>query len=213
MQVDATTVTGGATVPATGLGTIPALYAQAYATSTGQQSIAITNKGAMANQMTIRVNGTPVVGPLSATFIAGSDLTTQNTATSQNAVSVQTSTLFNPITVPAYSVMRVDLNVPFIASAVNSASYFSSVVAPQEIVSLFGSEIPLQTAGASLPLPTALGSTSVQITDSASNSQLAPLFSVSYSQANILIPSGLAPGQATLTTLHVRRRRWRNRCR
>jgi hypothetical protein len=37
-QVDATTVTGGATVPATGLGTIPALYAQAYATATASRA-------------------------------------------------------------------------------------------------------------------------------------------------------------------------------
>jgi uncharacterized protein (TIGR03437 family) len=202
-SVDATTVTGGATVPATGLGTIPALYAQAYTTVTGQQSVVTSNKGATANQVTIRVNGTPVIGPLPVTFIAGSDPATQNTAASQNAVMVQTSTLFNPVTVPAYSVVRVDLNPSFVASAVNSASYASSVVAPQEIVSLFGSEIALQTAGAALPLPTVLGATSVQITDSAGNSQLAPLFSVSYSQANILIPSGLAAGQASFTTLHA----------
>ena len=47
-SVDATTVTGGATVPATGLGTIPALYAQAYTTATGRQSVVIANKGATA---------------------------------------------------------------------------------------------------------------------------------------------------------------------
>ncbi|MGA3234994.1 MAG: hypothetical protein ABSG03_01725 [Bryobacteraceae bacterium] len=156
-SVDATTVTGGATVPATGLGTIPALYAQAYTTATGRQSVVIANKGATANQVTIRVNGTPAIGPLPVTFIAGSDPATQNTADSQNAVAVQTSTLFNPVTVPAYSVVRVDLNPSFVASAVNSASYASSVVAPQEIVSLFGSEIALQTASASLPPPTVLG--------------------------------------------------------
>jgi len=41
-QVDSTAVTGGATVPATGLGQIPALYAQAYTSATGQHSVVIT---------------------------------------------------------------------------------------------------------------------------------------------------------------------------
>src|ERR1022692_2242319 len=59
-QVLSTGVTGGPTVPATGLGTIPALYAQAYQTSTGQQSVVITNKGATAQAVTINLNGTAV---------------------------------------------------------------------------------------------------------------------------------------------------------
>jgi uncharacterized protein (TIGR03437 family) len=75
-------------------------------------------------------------------------------------------------------------------------------VAPQEIVALFGTGIASQTASASLPLPTVLGGTSVQITDSAGNSQLAQLFAVSSGQANLLVPSGLAAGPATVTVLH-----------
>src|SRR5271157_842827 len=71
--VDSTTVTGGATVPATGLGTIPALYAQAYTSSTGQHSVAIANKSATAHQVTVRVNGTAVAGTMPLRFIAGSD--------------------------------------------------------------------------------------------------------------------------------------------
>ena len=60
--------------------------------------------------------------------------------------------------------------------------------------------IASQTASA-LPLPRP-GGTSVQITDSAGNSQLAPLFAVSSGQANILIPAGLAAGPAKVTVLH-----------
>jgi uncharacterized protein (TIGR03437 family) len=201
-QVDSTTVSGGATVPATGLGQIPALYAQAYTSATGQQSVVITNKGATANQVSIRVNGTAVSGTLPLTFIAGSDPTATNAASNQIAVSVQTSTSANPVTVPAYSVVRVDLNSPTVASAVSSASYAAGPVAPQEIVALFGTGMASQTASATLSLPTVLGGTSVQITDSAGNAQLAPLFAVSSGQANILIPSGLAAGAATVTVLH-----------
>ncbi|MBZ5624140.1 MAG: hypothetical protein LAQ69_36395 [Acidobacteriia bacterium] len=203
-NVDATTVTGGATVPASGLGQIPALFAEAYATAVGQQSLVITNKSATAHQVTVRVNGIPAAGTMPVQLIAGSDPSASNTASNPNAVTVQTSTSGNPVTVPAYSAMRVDLNPPAVVTAVHSASYAPGPVAPQEIVALFGPGIASQTAAAqSLPLPTSLGGTSVQITDSAGNAQLAPLFEVSSGQANILIPDGLAPGAAKITVLHA----------
>ena len=199
--VDSTTVSGGATVAATGIGQIPALYAQAYTSPTGLESVLITNKGATAQRVTILVNGTAVSGTLPIQFIGGPDPTVQNTASSQNAVAIQTASSGNPVNVPAYSVVRVDLNTAAGASAVNSASYAAGPVAAQEIVSLFGSGISSQVANGSLPLPTSLAGTSVQITDSSGASELAPLFSVSNSQANILIPSGVAPGTAKITVL------------
>ncbi len=198
---DSTILTGGSTVAATGLGQIPALYAQAYSTATGKLSVAITNKGATANQVTISVNGAAVSGILPITSIAGSDPTAVNTAASPDTVSVQTSTSASPVTVPAYSVVRVDLNSPAVVSAVNSASFAAGPVAPEEIVALFGPGIASGTAVASLPLPTSLAGTSVQIEDSAGNMELATLFSVSSGQANILIPAGLAAGPATITVL------------
>jgi uncharacterized protein (TIGR03437 family) len=201
-QVDSTTVTGGATVSATGLGQIPALYAQAYASATGLESVLITNKGAAAQPVSVSVNGTPVSGTLPVQFIGGNDPTVQNTASAPNAVTIQTNTSTNPVTVPAYSVVRVDLNSPLAVSVVNNASYAAGPAAPQEIVSVFGSGIASQTATASLPLPTSLGGISIQITDSTGASQLAPLFSVSPTQANILIPQGLAAGTAKLAVLH-----------
>jgi uncharacterized protein (TIGR03437 family) len=202
-QVLSTSVQGGATVPATGLGTIPALYAQAYQSSTGLQSVVITNKGATAQTVTININGTAVTGTLPLTFIAGTDPTVQNTSSTAAPVVVQTSTSTNPVTAPAYGVMRVDLNVPTVAAVVNSASYVAGPVAMQEIVSLFGSGIASMTAVAAIqPLPTSLGGISVQITDNQGNSQLAPLFAVTPGQANILIPSGLAAGAATVKVLH-----------
>ncbi|MGA2196416.1 MAG: hypothetical protein ABSH40_14205 [Bryobacteraceae bacterium] len=198
--VDTTAVTGGATVTATGLGQIPALYAQAYTSAAGQQSVAITNKGASAHQVTVRVNGTTVAGTLPVQLIAGSDPTAVNTA-SNSAVAIQAMASQNPVTVPAYSVVRVDLNSPAVASVVSSASYASGPVSPQEIVTLFGPGISAQAASAPLPLPT-LGGVSVQIADSAGSTQLAPLFAVASTQANILIPPGLAAGPATVTVLH-----------
>lgn len=200
--VNSTTVTGGATVPATGLGQIPALYAQAYTMVTGQQSVIITNKSATAHQVTVRVNGTAVSGTLPVEFIAGSDPTAVNTASNPNVVAIQTTTATNPVSVPAYSVVRVDLNSPAVVTAVSNASYASGPIAPQEIVSLFGSGIASETAsGTSLPLPTSLGGIQVQITDGTGNAQLAPLFSISTTQTNILVPSGVAPGTAKIAVL------------
>jgi uncharacterized protein (TIGR03437 family) len=197
-----TQLLAGPTVPATGVTNFPALYAQAYQTSTGQQSVVITNKGATATPVTINLNGTAVTGTLPLTFIAGTDPTVQNTGSSATPVTVQTSTSTNPVTIPAYSVVRVDLNVPTGAAVVSSASYFAGPVAVNEIVSLFGAGMASTTAFATLPLPTTLGGVSVQITDSKGNTQLAPLFAVTPGQANILIPAGLAAGAATVKVLH-----------
>ena len=199
-QVDTTTVTGGATVPATGLGQIPALYAQAYTGGTGMESVVITNKGPAAHQVTIRVNGTPVAGTLPIQLIAGSDPTAVNTASQPGTVAVQTATAANPVAVPAYSVVRVDLNSPAVVSVVNNASYADGPVAAQEIVSLFGTGLASQTASVAVPVAV-LGGTSVQITDSAGSTQTAQLFAVSPGQVNLLVPGGVAAGPATVTVL------------
>jgi len=153
------------------------------------------------HQVTVRVDGTPVSGTLPVQFISGADPSAINSASSPNTVAVQASTSTNPVTVPPYSVVRADLNSPPVVAPVNNASYTAGVVAPQEIVSLFGSGIASGTASATLPLPTSLEGTSVRITDSAGNTQLAPVFAVSPGQANILIPSGLAAGAAKVTVL------------
>jgi uncharacterized protein (TIGR03437 family) len=188
--VDSTSVTGGATVTATGAGQIPALYAQAYGTATGQQSVVISNKSATPQQVTIRLNGSAVSGTLAIQFIGGADPSAVNTAANPNTVAIQTATSANPVTVPAYSVVRVDLNAPAVATPVNSASYAAGPVAPDEIVTLFG------PWGAS-----ALTSIAVRITDSAGNSQVAPAFAVSAGLASIVLPEGLAAGPANFTVL------------
>jgi hypothetical protein len=108
-QVYNSTVTGGATVAATGIGQIPALYAQAYSNAAGYQSVVITNKSATAHTVTIERNGTAVGGTLPMQFITGTDPSTQNTSTTDSPITIQSSTSTNPVPVPAYSVVRVDL--------------------------------------------------------------------------------------------------------
>ncbi len=109
-QVDQTSVAGGATIAATGLGQIPALYAQGYVSASGLQSVMITNKSAVTHSVTIQVNGSPVSGTLPVQYISANDPSTMNTSSTQMPVTVQTASAANPVTVMPYSVTRVDLN-------------------------------------------------------------------------------------------------------
>ena len=78
--------------------------------------------------------------------------------------------------------------------------YLSTSLAPESIVSAFGSGLATATlAAASTPLPTTLAGTTVKVRDSAGTERLAPLFFVSPAQINYLIPAGTASGGATIT--------------
>jgi uncharacterized protein (TIGR03437 family) len=199
VQANQTTVTGGATVPATGIANIPALYAMSYTNALGGVSVVVTNKSATPHQVTVRVNGTAVTGTFPLQFIAAPDPTTANTSTTTNPVSVQNGTSANPITVPAYSVLSAVLTAPPLATFVNSASYQTGPLAAQQLAAAFGSGFASQSiVASSTTLPNTLGDTSIAITDSKGKSSPAPLYYVSPSLASFLIPSGLAAGTATV---------------
>lgn len=73
------------------------------------------------------------------------------------------------------------------------------VFAPDSIVNAYGSGLANSTASASGSLSTALGGTTVTITDSKGAATLAPLFYVSPAQVNYAAPASLALGPATVT--------------
>jgi uncharacterized protein (TIGR03437 family) len=195
-----TAVTGGAMVAATGItGGVPALYAASYTSAAGGLSVVITNKSAAPHQVSIRVNGSPATGTFPLQFVSGSDPSAVNTPANPNAVSIQTGSSTNPVTVLPYSVMRVDLKIPPVVSIVNSASFQAGPVAPQQLVTAFGEGFAAQTITAPIqPLPTMLGDTSILITDNKGTASPAPLYYVSPGQASFLIPQGAAAGSATL---------------
>ena len=199
-QSNKTTVTGGAVVPATGIAAgIPALYAMSYTNATGGLSVVITNKSATAHRVTIRVNGAAATGSFPLQFVTATDPSSANTAASPTTVTIQTGNSGNPVMVPAYSVLRADLTTPAVATFVNSASFQPGALAPQQLVTAFGSGFASQTfTAAKQPLPTTLGDTSISITDSAGVTQPAPLYYVSPGQASFLIPDGVAPGAASV---------------
>jgi hypothetical protein len=82
----------------------------------------------------------------------------------------------------------------------NAASYATLNFAPDELASLFGTNLANTTLPASAtPLPTSLGGTTVQVTDSAGVQRLAQLIYVSPLQVNFLVPTNTALGLATVT--------------
>ncbi len=86
------------------------------------------------------------------------------------------------------------------ATSVSEASY-TSPVAPSSIVSAFGDFGPAAAAASGPDLPTALNQYSVQVTDAAGAARLAPLYYVSPSQINYVMPAGTQTGTANVSVL------------
>lgn len=81
-----------------------------------------------------------------------------------------------------------------------SAASYSFQLTPEGIATAFGSNLASGTLSApSTPLPTTLGGTTVRVTDQNGTQLAAPLFFVSPTQVNFLIPAGVALGTATVT--------------
>jgi len=88
-------------------------------------------------------------------------------------------------------------------AATSAASFNGLRLAVESVASIFGLNLATETRAANtLPLPTALGVTSVQIKDSGGAAYDAPLFFISPGQINFLIPAGTAPGAATITVMN-----------
>ena len=99
------------------------------------------------------------------------------------------------------SFMAADFTISGRAAAqVSAASYMGAKAASDSIMSAFGANLATITqAATTLPLPETLGGTRVTITDNAGHEQSAPLFFISSTQINYLLPSELSDGLATLT--------------
>ncbi len=88
---------------------------------------------------------------------------------------------------------------PFLSASAASL-VAAAPIAPETIVSGFGTGLASSTAPAlSLPLPTSLGGTTVTLKDVTGVTFQAPLFMVSPTQINYLVPLGMAPGLASVT--------------
>jgi uncharacterized protein (TIGR03437 family) len=89
-----------------------------------------------------------------------------------------------------------------LASVLNAASYLATPLAADGYTVIFGANIAASAADTpSTTLPTSLGGVTVTVTDSNGLVETAPLFYVSASQVNFLVPEGLATGAATVTVI------------
>jgi uncharacterized protein (TIGR03437 family) len=104
------------------------------------------------------------------------------------------------VAAPAYPPAPQTLvHPPGTVIATNSA-FGTYALAPDAIASMYGTGLaPTTQAASSLPLPLSLAGVTVSVADSSGTSRPAPLFFVSPNQVNCLIPSGTAPGIATIT--------------
>lgn len=112
------------------------------------------------------------------------DLVVQNTESNTNTGAIQAFSLTitgTPITQPTFTA----------ASVVNSASLASGVIAPGELVSIFGLALGPQTGvqGGAGVLPTTLGGSMVTF-----NGTAAPILYSSFNQINVQVPYSLRPG-------------------
>jgi len=96
-------------------------------------------------------------------------------------------------------VAKISLGGSATVVTVSAASFAGAMLASESIVAAFGVSLAtgVQTA-TTLPLPTALGGTTVKVRDSAGVERLAPLFFVSPGQVNYQIPPGTLAGLATV---------------
>ena len=114
-QVYPTTTTGGPTVPTYGGSNVPAVYAQAYQGGNGKHYVVIINKGASNLLASIKQDGVTLgnanPNKFLETFVTGSDPSLTNSSPPPNNVQIQTQNGGNPVTIPPYSVMRLEWQV------------------------------------------------------------------------------------------------------
>jgi hypothetical protein len=110
--------TNGPTVPTdtNGIGTIPAVYAQAYQGGNGKRYVLLTNKGSNTVPVLITQDGMVLTNQFLETFVTGSDpsAVNSNPPTTNNVV-IQIMIVTNPVAISQYAVVRLEwtvLNVP-----------------------------------------------------------------------------------------------------
>ncbi len=88
-------------------------------------------------------------------------------------------------------------------SSVSAASYSTAGISPDSIASTFGTGLASSTlASSSVPLPSALLGSSVRILDSTGTERLSPLFLVSPTQINFLVPAATTVGTARVSVVN-----------
>jgi alpha-L-arabinofuranosidase len=123
--VYATTIgTNGPTVPlvTNGAASIPAVYAQAYQGGNGKRYVVLTNKGSNAVPVQITQDGATLTNQFLETFVTGTDPSATNSSPQNSPIQIQTATVTNTVTIPGYSVVRLEWTVFTVPKPVLSLS-------------------------------------------------------------------------------------------
>jgi hypothetical protein len=91
-----------------GITSMPAIYAVAYQGDNGRRYVVLTNKGSNGVSVEITQNSLPVTNQLLETFVSGNDPTVPNSNPPANNISFATNTVFSPLMIPEYSVVRLE---------------------------------------------------------------------------------------------------------
>lgn len=101
---------------------------------------------------------------------------------------------------PVVQTFTVSAGTLTIGSVLNAGSYGAIPIASDAYIVVFGTDFSTATAQtSSVTLPATLAGATVTVADSTGATQAAQLFYVSPTQINILVPEGLANGNATVT--------------
>jgi hypothetical protein len=121
--------TNGPVVPTdtSGIGTIPAVYAQAYQGGNGKRYVVLTNKGSNAAPVQIAQDGVTLTNQFLQTFVTATDPSAVNSSPQNSPVQIQSATATNAVTIPGYSVVRLEWTVsdvpqPILAVTVSNQS-------------------------------------------------------------------------------------------
>ncbi len=157
--------------------------------------------GTAGTRVTINgANFTGVTGVKAADNVAAEF--TVNNDTSITAT-IPTGAVSGPITLSKAGCADVQTNTLTIANVVtnvSSTSFIGSELAPESMVSAFGTGLATNALNAQdALLPTTLAGTTVKVRDSTEVERLAPLFFVSPTQINYLLPPSMAIGAAIIT--------------
>ena len=200
--VFATTTSGGPVAPVNG-GTIPAVYAQAYDGGNGKHYVVLTNKSVSPAVAQISQNGVNLTIPMQMTFVTGTDPTLTNSGLPSDTVQIQTQTVTNPggVTIPSYSVVRLEWPLTSSISVVANAEGESLTIAPNTWVEIKGSN--LAPAGDSRiwkasdflnnQMPQQLDGVSVTV-----NGKSGYVYYISPTQVNILTPPDAMQGPVNI---------------
>jgi hypothetical protein len=114
---------------ATSTNTLAAIYAQAYQGGNGKRYVMLTNKGSNAVPVQITQDGAVLTNQFLETYMTGSDPSVTNAFPPDNSIQLQTNTTANPVTIPEYSVVRLEWTVFDVPSPVVHVSYTNATPA------------------------------------------------------------------------------------